>query len=773
MTTTVPATALPTAQPEPVLRPDRPGAVVARADGLELLGPLRGAGYRSEKFLLRRADGQILQVGPFMYRVLESADGPRSRSELAEAVSASLGRPLGEEQLDAVLRKLEAQGLLSGTEQNAPPKRNPLLALRWRVLVTNPRTTRLFSAPFTFMFRPWIMWPLVAAFAVVCWYVFVDRGLASAISQSFNNPGLLLLVFVLGVVSAGFHELGHAAGCRYGGATPRGMGVGLYLVFPAFYTDVTDAYRLDRRGRLRVDLAGLYFNAAVAVATMAVWLVVRLDALLLVVALQVLQMVKQLSPIIRADGYHILSDATGVPDLYAHLGPTVRRLLPGRRHRQEPSPISGWARVFVTLWVLVIVPVLLSLLAGAVVLLPHLIATAWDSGRRLADLLPVQFGHGDVLGGLASALQLLALALPVAGSVFITQKVTRSAFKSARRWSARQPARQAVVAVATLLAAAGLAFAWWPAGQYRPVRPSDRGNIGSLVNALGRGGSATPPASLAPGTYLAAAMIPAGDHHDPAVFVVPGAHGAQATMLLSNGSGAAAFPFTLPSKPGPDGTQAVALGTRDHGVTYDVAYAVVTVKRGRPVTATNGAFALADCRQCTTVAVSFQVVLVVGKSKVVAPTDAAVAANDNCPACTTTAIARQLVVTLDAQPSAKLERELQTTLSQLNLLGKLGSHGTPAAVAAVVGTVTQEVDAELKASGLEPAASNTSTATGSGSASTGSGSPSSTTPSTTTSTSTPSTTTSTSTPSTTTSTSTTTATSPTTTTTAPPTGSGA
>ena len=78
--------------------------------------------------------------------------------------------------------------------------------------------------------------------------------------------------------------------------------MGLYLVWPAFYTDVTDTYRLPRRDRLRVDLGGLYFNSVVAVVTMAIWLVWRQDALLLLVALQVLQMVKQLSPVIRANG---------------------------------------------------------------------------------------------------------------------------------------------------------------------------------------------------------------------------------------------------------------------------------------------------------------------------------------------------------------------------------------------------------------------------------------------------------------------------------------
>ena len=151
----------------------------------------------------------------------------------------------------------------------------------------------------------------------------VHKGIASATAQAFDQPGLLLLVFVLAMLSAGFHELGHASACRYGGATPGGMGAGIYLVWPAFYTDVTDSYRLPRRDRLRVDLGGLYFNALVAVLTMGVWLLVHADALLLLVGLQVLEMVKQISPVIRADGYHILSDLTGRP----------RPLLPHRARR--------------------------------------------------------------------------------------------------------------------------------------------------------------------------------------------------------------------------------------------------------------------------------------------------------------------------------------------------------------------------------------------------------------------------------------------------------
>jgi putative peptide zinc metalloprotease protein len=110
------------------------------------------------------------------------------------------------------------------------------------------------------------------------------------------------------------------------------------------------------------------------------------------------------------------------------------------------------------------------------------------------------------------------------------------------------------------------------------------------------------------------------------------------------------------------------------------------------------------------VAVSFQVVLVVGSSKLIAPINAAGALNYDCPACTTTAIADQIVVTLTAQPSRQLLAKLQADLKQLNAVNELGANGTPTAIASEVATVQNEIDAELNGSGLR-ANSNPSTTT--------------------------------------------------------------
>lgn len=675
------------------------------ADGVELLGPVHGTGYRDGVSLVRRPDGQMVQLGPLMYGLLECLDARRDTRQLAGALSERLGRGVGAAHVERLAEKLAAQGLLAGSEHRAPPRRNPLLALRWKVLVTDTDLTRRLTAPFTFLFRPWVMWPVLVAFGAVFWFVLIDKGVASATSQAFHRPSLLLLVFALAVLSAGFHELGHAAACRYGGATPGGMGMGLYLVWPAFYTDVTDAYRLPRRARLRVDLAGLYFNAVVAVITMGVWLGVRTDALLLLVALQILQMVKQLSPIIRADGYHILSDATGVPDLYAHLGPTIRRLLPG--HRREPSALSGWARLLVSVWVLVIVPVMLSLMLGAVLLLPQLLTTAWDSGRHIASAMSSQAHSGDVLAILASVLQLVALIVPVAGSVLVTQKVARTTFSKARAWSRGRPGRRIAVIAAGLTLGSGLAWAWWPSGQYRPVRPSQRGTISNLVNLVGspvaeaRPGPAYFP--LSPGSHLAVAMIPVGgaSRAHPALFVVPGSNGRPATELLSWSGGsqllsAAEFPFVLPAGPGPHGTQALAVNTQDGTTVYRVAYSLITVEGGAPVDEANSAYALARCRHCNAVAVSFQLVLVIGQDTRVAPVNAAGSLNYDCPACSTIAIADQLIVTLKSRPPAELTAQLGAELAKL---GQLDA-GSPSSVAAEVAAVQGQIEDQLARSGL-------------------------------------------------------------------------
>ena len=499
------------------------------AEGVQLLGAVPGSGYRVAPALVRRGDGQTIQLTPLLYAVLEQVDGRRTMAQVAEAVGAAIGRQVSEGDVETLCdSKLRTLGVLKKADGSDPEVRrsNPLLALRFKYVVSDPEVTRRITAPFALLFAPVVVVVIMAAFVAVCGWVLLHKGLASATHQAFDRPGLLLTVFALTVVSAGFHEFGHAAAARYGGSTPGAMGTGLYLVWPAFYTDVTDSYRLGRAGRVRTDLGGLYFNAIVAVAMFGVWWATGWDAILLIIATQVLQMVRQLAPLVRFDGYHVLADLTGVPDLYHRIKPTLVGLLPRHWNDPEAKVLKPWARAVVSAWVVVVVPLLLFSLVMMVLSFPRVAGTAWASVGRQWARLETQFGDGDMLAVFVRVLSIVAIALPVLGVMFIVTRVGRQAVTGTWRATEDRPVRRALAGVLALAVVAGLAWSWWPQpGTYRPIQAYERGTLADGVSSTLRSGV---PATLQEGRQGAGravwpqgAALPTAEAPELAVVMVP------------------------------------------------------------------------------------------------------------------------------------------------------------------------------------------------------------------------------------------------------------
>ena len=669
-------------------QPAPPPDVPVRAPGLELIGEIPGSGYRQPPALVRRADGQTIQLTRLLYLVLEAVDGERGCEEIAAVVGPALGRQVTGDNVRTLCDRLRTLGALKLADGSEPDLRrsNPLLALRFRYVVSDPEVTSRLTAPFARLFAPVMVVLVCAAFVAVCAWVLLEKGLASATHQAFDQPALLLGVFALTVVSAGFHEFGHAAAARYGGARPGAMGTGLYLVWPAFYTDVTDSYRLGRAGRVRTDLGGLYFNAIVAIAMFALWWATRWDAILLIIATQVLQMLRQLAPLVRFDGYHVLADITGVPDLYHRIKPTLLGLLPGRRKSAEASVLRPWARAVVTAWVLIVVPVLLATTVLMVLALPRLIGTAVASLGNQAELLGEQFGDGDALGVMVRLLSLVAIALPVLGTLYIIARVVRQVVTRTWRATDGRPGRRAVAGVAAMAVLAGLAWAWWPEpGAYRPIQAYERGAVQDALPTSLRGAT---PASLVEGRrgraqtiWPADVELPSADSPQLAVVLVPRAttDGQDETGQQDpgqQGAGAAAgqeeptwvFPFNRPLPPGEGDNQALAVNTTDGGTVYDVAFAMVWAD-GDSVLHTNEAYALASCKECQTVAVAFQVVLVVGQVDVFVPQNLSAAVNYSCVECVTYALATQLVLSLPESLDPRSLAELEALWREIAAFG--------------------------------------------------------------------------------------------------------
>jgi putative peptide zinc metalloprotease protein len=437
------------------------------APGIEMLGELKDSGFTEPRSLVRRADGQVIQLSRLLYLVSSLMDGTRGPDDIARAVSAELGRTLtGEQARYLITTKLAPLGIVAGQGAPVLPTASPLLALKARVTLLPEAAA---CAAGTFL-RPLFRLPVVAAVivsvAAMDFWIFTTHGLSPAFRQLLNDPVSLLLVAGLSLVSALFHECGHAAGCRYSGARPGRIGAGIYLVWPAFFTNVTDSYRLNRAGRLRTDLGGLYFNLVFMLVLAAFYVATSAEILLLVIAITHLEMLEQLLPFVRFDGYFILSDLVGVPDLFARVKPVLRSCLSRLRGDPRATGLRRSARIVITVWVLCVIPLLAFTLGYLLLHLPQIDRALWQSASHTAHMAGGAIGGGRYAAAAADAIGIGLVLLSIAGSLYVAVGLVRRAVAFGQRWSAGRPRRRVVAFLVGLACVACLSVVWLVQGEF-------------------------------------------------------------------------------------------------------------------------------------------------------------------------------------------------------------------------------------------------------------------------------------------------------------------
>jgi hypothetical protein len=107
-------------------------------------------------------------------------------------------------------------------------------------------------------------------------------------------------------------------------------------------------------------------------------------------------------------------------------------------------------------------------------------------------------------------------------------------------------------------------------------------------------------------------------------------------------AGAVAYGAPASARAGHDNVVAVT-NWKDDSYKYRFSLKITRVN-GEVVDESNAAVAAASCSRCETVAVAFQVLLVMSDPDVVTPTNLAIAVNENCDSCQTLASAYQWVI---------------------------------------------------------------------------------------------------------------------------------
>ncbi|WP_330458249.1 hypothetical protein OIB37_15900 [Streptomyces sp. NBC_00820] len=445
--------------------------------GLRLHGEYQGSGFTEPKYIARRGDGQVVQLSRLLYLVASSVDGVRDIDTIAHRVSARFGREVSGENIRYLVEnKLEPLGVTvpEGQEDDEvdAPRSDLLLALKGHRVIFDERRTARIARALAWLHRPPVVAAvLLTAVAMDVW-LFGFFGAIEPVLEVLDQPVLILIVFVLTVASLVFHEFGHASACRYGGARPGCIGCGLFLIWPSMYTDVTDVYRINRAGRIRTDLGGIYFNVVFMLAMAGAYFATGQPFFLAAVYLGHFEILEQLMPAVRLDGYYILGDLAGVPDLYGKIKPILLSLVPGAKGQAARVEVAGLkrsARTIVATWTLTMVPLIIGELGYALWNLPRILTTMVRSLTEQLTGTGSAFVHGEIVPGLVGVIGTVMLLCPMAGVVYLSVKIGGRLFRAAKRSTAGRPRLRVAVCALALAGLTGLSYAWMSGVTPKPL----------------------------------------------------------------------------------------------------------------------------------------------------------------------------------------------------------------------------------------------------------------------------------------------------------------
>jgi putative peptide zinc metalloprotease protein len=356
--------------------------------------------YRGERWYVVRdpAGNQFHRLSDAAYRFVGLLDGRRTVGEAWDLVGGQLAddAPTQPEVIQ-ILSQLYSANLV---ETDIPPDATVLLR-RHKQLVKRQMQGRLMNVlfpripiwdPDSFVKR----WMPLARFIIsklgaIVWLVVVGAAVAALAPHwtelkdaavdaidLHTKPENIFLLWMTFVVIKFIHECGHAFSCRRFGGEVHEMGI-MFLVFvPTPYVDASSAWSFSNKWkRIFVGAGGMIIELFVAALCAFVWLNTNRDTLInhlaynAMLIASVTTVVFNANPLLRYDGYYILSDWLEIPNLQNKsreyiLGLIKRHVFRIKSQQPLPPPVqrawlffygiaSSCYRVFVGLAIILMV----------------------------------------------------------------------------------------------------------------------------------------------------------------------------------------------------------------------------------------------------------------------------------------------------------------------------------------------------------------------------------------------------------------------------------
>ncbi|MGB7345057.1 MAG: HlyD family efflux transporter periplasmic adaptor subunit [Pirellulaceae bacterium] len=249
-------------------------------------------------------------------------------------------------------------------------------------------------------------WCLVVACAAMTVLVhFETFSQHVAIAASHTTVSWWLMIAGVVSVTKIIHELSHAISCKLFGGECRELGVMFLIGVPCLYCDVSDAWMIPQRWkRILISAAGMMAELAIAAIAVFAWRfldagVARDLCVSVIVVCSVSTVLFNGNPLLRYDGYFILSDLVGIPNLASQSQQVIRnwtsRVIWGAAPKASSSDDSFFRSLFLTTY-----GVLSGIYRLLIMFVIASLAHGWMTGHgmtQLANLLAIMVAMAIVI----------------------------------------------------------------------------------------------------------------------------------------------------------------------------------------------------------------------------------------------------------------------------------------------------------------------------------------------------------------------------------------
>ncbi len=299
---------------------------------------------------------------------LDRLDGRHSVQQILDELGqAPGGEPPAREEVVTLLSRLHAANLLQGEGvadgRTLSRRHRRQRSRRWRQRLLRPLALRFpLADPDRFLARTLpLLGPLFSRAGLLLWAGVVIAGIAVAvihwqalsgygISHALETRSLLQLLLVYPVVKA-VHEFAHAVTAKRWGGEVHEAGIMLLVLMPIPYVDATSANGFPGKWqRILTDAAGIMAELFLAACATLLWVEVqpgpvRDIAFSVMLIGGVSTLLFNGNPLLRYDGYYVLSDWLEIPNLGSrsirYLGYLLKRHLFGMRDLHSPATTPG------------------------------------------------------------------------------------------------------------------------------------------------------------------------------------------------------------------------------------------------------------------------------------------------------------------------------------------------------------------------------------------------------------------------------------------------